>query len=297
VEGVAARQQVAAAVRQDVPPVTATKRSTRRVGLEEGDDLSSSTHKPPGGAYRQMSDAPSRQSSRFSAGIRTTFQCQCCFETKETKEQGLACDNIESPHMFCTKCIRRYLWSSRETGVPFEIASGESLCRIPCFSHKHGCSGTIHVKLERLWKPRELQQWQEQQNPVQQQEEEEASVGGKAMSKAMEQIQIAMKEALTKTRVRTCPNCHQAFVKNDDGCNKMTCPVCRTTSCYLCRNEIPPKGYQHFTNKLATTKGKCPLWTDDSIDQVRDQDEMRRVLFELANKVWEEYLRTDSGGH
>jgi hypothetical protein len=239
--------------------------------------------------------------SMFSAtGIRTKFQCQCCFETKETKHQGFACDNLESPHLCCAGCIRRYLWLTRETGAPFDCKVGEALCRIPCFSKDGGggCKANIHVNLERLFNNQEFKQWNDQR--ASHQEQQGANLVDQAMSKALEQIQIAMKEALTNVRIRACPKCHQAFVKNDDGCNKMRCPVCKTTSCYSCRQQIPPKGYDHFDNradlnKLATN-GKCPLWTDDSIDQVRDQDEMRRVIFELANQVWGESLRTDLQG-
>jgi hypothetical protein len=79
--------------------------------------------------------------------------------------------------------------------------------------------------------------------------------------------------------MRNCPKCKQAFVK-EVGCNKMTCPHCRTLSCYVCRQII--RGYDHFNEVLfcssacshssrfcqappynrARAANKCPLWDD-----------------------------------
>jgi hypothetical protein len=294
--------------------------SRRSLGLQEDDgELSSlSSHHPPSKERKMMVSPLTTPSDRSTS---TTLQCQCCFETKKENHLGMAysCDNHQGSHVFCSDCIRRYLWSSRETGAPYDNHGTTGVCRIPCFCSDTGCQSTIHVHLERLWNnPRELQQWNELQQQLQlqranntdadtneqqqQQQQQGGSLVDKAMSKAVEQIQIAMKEALTTVRVRSCPKCRQAFVKNDDGCNKMTCPSCKTTSCYLCRTTIPSKGYEHFhnTNQAATKwnrrvveRNTCPLWTDHSIDQVSDEEEMRRVILGLANQVWEEYLGAD----
>ncbi|KJA18481.1 hypothetical protein HYPSUDRAFT_144920, partial [Hypholoma sublateritium FD-334 SS-4] len=52
-----------------------------------------------------------------------------------------------------------------------------------------------------------------------------------------------IEEAMTAALMRNCPKCKKAFIK-DEGCNKMTCPTCRTLSCYVCRAVIT--GYEHF---------------------------------------------------
>ena len=276
--------------------------SLRRVGLEENDDdLSASTpnclanHGKFSATVKFWKAASLQQSTSSTFSTNTMFQCQCCFETKETKDQGHACDNLESPHLCCTECIRRYLWLAREIEAPYDCQAGNPLCCVPCFS-KDGCESHIQVNLERLFDGQELRQWNEYRAFEAQNNKQGENLVDKAMSKALKQIQIAMKEALTSVRVRACPECHQAFVKNDDGCNKMRCPVCKVNSCYLCREKVSPKGYDHFDDRFNQHKpakaGKCPLWTD-SIDKVRDQDEMRTAIFELANKAWEEYLKTD----
>ncbi|KAJ3490885.1 hypothetical protein NLJ89_g11396 [Agrocybe chaxingu] len=79
----------------------------------------------------------------------------------------------------------------------------------------------------------------------------------------------AIEEAMTRALMRNCPKCHKAFVK-DAGCNKMTCPHCRTLSCYVCRKVI--NGYEHFNQTPAgrpstsQNDGKCLLW-----DQVEER--------------------------
>ncbi|KAF8907296.1 hypothetical protein CPB84DRAFT_298608 [Gymnopilus junonius] len=79
----------------------------------------------------------------------------------------------------------------------------------------------------------------------------------------------AIEEAMTRALMRNCPKCKKAFVK-DQGCNKMTCPNCRTLSCYVCRQVI--KGYDHFdqtpVGRASASKagGKCLLW-----DQVEER--------------------------
>jgi TRIAD3 protein (E3 ubiquitin-protein ligase RNF216) len=60
--------------------------------------------------------------------------------------------------------------------------------------------------------------------------------------------------------IHTCPNCRTKYSK-EDGCNLMTCPSCKTYSCYLCNTVIIPKNgrkYYHFSKKT------CPLYNNDT---------------------------------
>lgn len=58
-------------------------------------------------------------------------------------------------------------------------------------------------------------------------------------------VEMAMSNAL----IRNCPNCDIRFSKID-GCNKMTCPICKHVMCYVCRMDIKDVGYQHFCQVL-----------------------------------------------
>lgn len=83
-----------------------------------------------------------------------------------------------------------------------------------------------------------------------------------------------VEEAMTKATIRTCPRpgCGTKFCKSD-GCNKMTCPKCRTLICYICRNEIPKTvAYGHFCQTPHCRHDsckKCPLYTNNKEDDKR----------------------------
>jgi len=62
-----------------------------------------------------------------------------------------------------------------------------------------------------------------------------------------------VEEAMASALVRKCPKCSVASII-ESGCNKMTCPQCRTTWCYLCRG-VTDTSTSHWS------KG-CSLYTN-----------------------------------
>ncbi|KIJ59963.1 hypothetical protein HYDPIDRAFT_139939 [Hydnomerulius pinastri MD-312] len=118
--------------------------------------------------------------------------------------------------------------------------------------------------------------------------------------------QHVIEEAMTRALMRNCPKCQKcnvpfdfstrivslsqhyalkAFIK-EMGCNKMTCPNCRTVSCYICRKVI--NGYDHFGNPPPYTgrvdKNKCSLW--DAVEQRHAEE-----VSEAAKRALEELKR------
>ncbi|CAE6398806.1 unnamed protein product [Rhizoctonia solani] len=95
----------------------------------------------------------------------------------------------------------------------------------------------------------------------------------------------AIEEAMTKALMRNCPKCNQNFVK-ESGCNKMTCPGCKSLVCYVCRKII--QGYEHFDQTQGAARNprsqKCPLW--ESVEQ-RHADDVKQA----AEAAREEYQR------
>ena len=75
-------------------------------------------------------------------------------------------------------------------------------------------------------------------------------------------------EAMSRATIRSCPSCATEFQKYD-GCNKMTCPKCKTLSCYLCEQKID--GYKHFCAKWDCACGLCKLW-----DKAEERDRQAR---------------------
>eukprot|EP01083_Nonionella_stella_P251152 866828_1 len=97
---------------------------------------------------------------------------------------------------------------------------------------------------------------------------------------------LQVEEAMSKARIRHCPKgCKQGFYKVE-GCNKMTCPTCKTFICYQCRAEIPKNiGYAHFCQTPQCDHkscNKCQLYSKAEEDDLRaSQEAGLRVAQEL----------------
>jgi hypothetical protein len=71
-------------------------------------------------------------------------------------------------------------------------------------------------------------------------------------------IRQTIDRVIDDSTIHNCPKCFTKYSK-EDGCNLMTCPSCKTYSCYLCNLIIKPlngRKYWHFSND----KGCCPLY-------------------------------------
>ncbi len=95
---------------------------------------------------------------------------------------------------------------------------------------------------------------------------------------------LRVEEAMTIARIRRCPNgCKQPFFKVE-GCNKMTCPICRSFICYICQQIIPKSvGYKHFCQTPHCTHekcGKCTLYSNTEEDDKRAAKEAGRKVME-----------------
>ncbi|KAF9460087.1 hypothetical protein BDZ94DRAFT_1223732, partial [Collybia nuda] len=86
-----------------------------------------------------------------------------------------------------------------------------------------------------------------------------------------------VEEAMSRALMRNCPKCKKAFVKQS-GCNHITCPHCRASSCYLCRQLIVP-GDGHFT---PTRDGTFRCMGDGSVEELhaREVEEARQKAIE-----------------
>ncbi|KAL9097008.1 MAG: hypothetical protein Q9165_000972 [Trypethelium subeluteriae] len=70
-----------------------------------------------------------------------------------------------------------------------------------------------------------------------------------------------VEEAMTEALVRKCNKCRNPFIK-EDGCNKMTCPKCSNTQCYICSADIN-SNYDHFFQDIVESSRGCPLYGGD----------------------------------
>ncbi|VEN33734.1 unnamed protein product [Callosobruchus maculatus] len=76
---------------------------------------------------------------------------------------------------------------------------------------------------------------------------------------------LHVEKKMTEALLRTCWRCSRRFIKEQDGCNKITC-VCGAMSCYICNK--PVESYAHFNGlggdkyHLRTYRFRCPLYSD-----------------------------------
>ena len=108
---------------------------------------------------------------------------------------------------------------------------------------------------------------------------------------------LRVEEAMTKARVRHCPNgCKQPFYKVE-GCNKMTCPTCKSFICYICRQLIPNSvGYNHFCQRphcKHDSCGKCTLYSNAEEDDIRATKEAGLKAIQLIQQ--EELNKQEQG--
>ena len=87
-------------------------------------------------------------------------------------------------------------------------------------------------------------------------------------------VEYQMSEAI----VKHCPKCNTQYVK-EEGCNHMTCPICKTYSCYLCGQPFTSVS-EHFSN------GKCK--------QMMDTKKYNAEAIENAKKKAQHDLQLDS---
>ncbi|KAM9784643.1 uncharacterized protein rnf216 [Syngnathus typhle] len=105
---------------------------------------------------------------------------------------------------------------------------------------------------------------------------------GKTCEQVLEKDEIRMRvlieERMTAARVRKCIKCGTGLVKSE-GCNRMSCR-CGGFMCYLCREAIT--GYSHFCQHARSPGApcrhcrKCSLWTDPTLDDERNIQEIQK---------------------
>ncbi|KAF2401282.1 hypothetical protein EJ06DRAFT_555874 [Trichodelitschia bisporula] len=90
-------------------------------------------------------------------------------------------------------------------------------------------------------------------------------------------IRHLVEEAMTEAILRTCAHCQSKFMK-DEGCNKMQCPSCQNTQCYVCgKSGI---SYDHFGNT------RCKLFENT---EERHNEEVKQAVEKATAKMKAEH--------
>ncbi|KAA1474208.1 hypothetical protein DENSPDRAFT_840773 [Dentipellis sp. KUC8613] len=247
------------------------------------------------------------------------LECGCCF-TPSPFDKMIQCPDA---HLFCSDCVIAYAGTKLGEHNPILTCMDTSQCplRFPDSELRRILPDKLLALYERVRQRREVEDagldsleecpfcdWKaiveadfEEDKVFRCQNEECMKVSCRKckkedhLPKSCEEVEQdkkldgkhAIEEAMTRALMRNCPRCNKAFIK-ESGCNKMTCPNCRTLSCYICRQIID--GYEHFDrgdpNRVRAASSskpqKCVLW--DTVE-VRHADEVTQA----AKKALEEY--------
>lgn len=232
--------------------------------------------------------------------------CQCCFDDIVSNSSShVACAGVNDLHPFCLDCVRRYAEEWVFGGTIYPLSQHADKKYLPCLSSD--CKGG-HIPEESVRtsvSPTIFSQYvskmleEKSKRSVSSTESIPTDVSRARGSprtsgkSTLDESYHVAEEALTDAKVRKCSVCHTRFLKEEDSCNKMRCPSCRYCTCYICRQPVESKGYDHFcTHEYDTScercDGSCPLWSRR--DDARDSDHLREVAHDLANRLWEESL-------
>jgi len=192
--------------------------------------------------------------------------CQCCFE--DIRDTKYACST--SRHYFCPDCTTNYIkaFAYGETYPLRGDPGNPSFQVLPCIASECESGYFSHATVENATTLTAWEAYQEKMFHI-------SAVADDALERQASDIvdpNHALEEALTATKLRRCPSCKTPFLKEAGYCNKIKCPACRTTVCYICRQVVPTKGYDHFCvhayDVCPHECGKCVLWTtqDDQVD-------------------------------
>lgn len=93
----------------------------------------------------------------------------------------------------------------------------------------------------------------------------------------------AIEEARSEAMMRSCPKCKIKIIKSA-GCNKMTCSNCRAVMCYVCKEDITGRNYEHF-GQTATACPLTDLSSDDRHQQEADKAENAAIAAAKARDI------------
>jgi hypothetical protein len=111
-----------------------------------------------------------------------------------------------------------------------------------------------------------------------------------------------IEEARSEAAISPCPRCFMKIAKSG-GCNKLTCPSCKTLWCFECNATLDHSNpYPHFSQGriLNDNEKRCSLWGDETGQKINEKIEAadrdaRREILEMDPTMKEEKLAMNVG--
>uniref|UniRef100_A0A8D8T6D6 E3 ubiquitin-protein ligase RNF216 n=1 Tax=Cacopsylla melanoneura TaxID=428564 RepID=A0A8D8T6D6_9HEMI len=107
------------------------------------------------------------------------------------------------------------------------------------------------------------------------------------LEKSNDRCRKYVEDRLSEALIRECYKCHRKYVKENSGCNHITCPHCQSHMCYVCRQPLDSSRIgEHFAGQGSTNRRKCPLFSDPNLLHVE-------AIENVGQAVVKELRRTD----
>lgn len=244
-----------------------------------------------------------------------SYECQCCFD-EFSFEDLIKCSNASTlyKHVFCKECVVGYIESKLNDNSSC-TACMKDIADEKCGGHyteqdiKKCLSDEMFVKYENIVEINEANMLAKilpdykicpfckkfgiiAENNIQfvlcerckkswcvlcNKPDHKGYQCGKILdSSDIDEIRKVVEDTLTNALIHKCAICKCEYIK-EEGCNLMTCPSCKSYSCYICGMHIVPKNgtkYWHFygAKQYPCGEKQCPLFNDYSLNTtLRDQ--------------------------
>jgi hypothetical protein len=149
-----------------LPAHQTPRKSGRSFGLAERENSDShfqpsQTSSPVSSPCATPSIGNTLLSNTTSTSTHLVLKCGKCRQPSDCR--WLACDNLESPHLFCKNCVCKYLTQAPVTGAPLMLPDETNhLCRVPCFHKKEPCRGVVHVNVATVLSFKQMEKFMEE---------------------------------------------------------------------------------------------------------------------------------------
>lgn len=236
-------------------------------------------------------------------------QCECCFDNEILPDETVSCSG---GHLFCEPCVQKYVKIRiGDAANTFPCMSGD--CTNGVFSLKTLQHVMEPREFSAFLRQQQLEEIKsagiedlescpfcgfsnivDERSKVFQCEGEEC--GRESCRKCKKETHVPfdcdelqknedrdrkyVEDKLSEALIRECYKCHKKFIKENTGCNHITCPSCQSHMCYVCRQPLDPSNiYAHFVGQGGVADGRrCPLYSNVNLLHVEALESVAQAV-------------------
>ncbi|KAL1460830.1 hypothetical protein WDU94_012773 [Cyamophila willieti] len=242
-------------------------------------------------------------------------QCGCCFDQEIVVDETFACTQ---GHLFCEPCLEKYV-SVRIGNAEFTFPCMSGECNGGEFSLKTLQSAMDPKKFSSLLRKKQLDEIRKagiedvescpfcgftnsvdeeskifvcldeqcrKESCRQCKKESHTPYECDYLEKSNDRCRKYVEDRLSEALIRECYKCHRKYVKENSGCNHITCPSCQAHMCYVCRQPLNSNHIgEHFAGQGSTDRRKCPLFSDPNLLHVEAIENVAQAVDKVIRKT------------